>query len=163
MSIRSEPAPVPPTAQMAGMEIAPTAIPAGNDHVTATINAAQSADASLGEANSLSTNHPDHPLRRTFVTNIRASLGDLCLRKAKGTWAPSAEALRSMLQQKKFTDLAGSAEMSGDLKSVVLHSMTLSSVKSDFDVPIGLKLTGVDNTTFSLTGEAYSHIGKDAF
>ena len=53
--------------------------------------------------------------------------------------------------------------MSGDLKSVVLHSMTLSSVKSDFDVPIGLKLTGVDNTTFSLTGEAYSHIGKDAF
>ena len=101
MSIRSEPAPVPPTAQMAGMEIAPTAIPAGNDHVTATINAAQSADASLGEANSLSTNHPDHPLRRTFVTNIRASLGDLCLRKAKGTWAPSAEALRSMLQQKK--------------------------------------------------------------
>ena len=182
MSIRSEPAPVPPTAQMAGMEIAPTAIPAGNDHVTATINAAQSADASLGEANSLSTNHPDHPLRRTFVTNIRASLGDLCLRKAKGTWAPSAEALRSMLQQKKVrrnapppkrtpfahaqpgsislqvTDLAGSAEMSGDLKSVVLHSMTLSSVKSDFDVPIGLKLTGVDNTTFSLTGEAYSHI-----
>ena len=41
------------------------------------------------------------PLRRTFVTNIRASLGDLCLRKAKGTWAPSPEALRSMLQQKK--------------------------------------------------------------
>jgi hypothetical protein len=41
------------------------------------------------------------PLRRTFVANIRASLGDLCLRKAKGTWAPSPEALRSMLQQKK--------------------------------------------------------------
>jgi hypothetical protein len=56
------------------------------------------------------------PLRRTFVTNIRASLGDLCLRKAKGTWAPSPEALRSMLQQKKFTDLSGTAEMAGDLK-----------------------------------------------
>ena len=41
--------------------------------------------------------------------------------------------------------------------------MTLSAVKSDFEVPIGLKISGVDNSTFSLTGEAYSHIGKDAF
>lgn len=48
--------------------------------------------------------------------------------------------------------------MSGDLKSVVLHSMTLSSVKSDFEVPVGLKISGVDNSTFSLTGEAYSHV-----
>ena len=194
MSVRSEPAGMPPTPMMAGMEIAPTSLPAtGNDHVTATINAAQSADSALGEANALSTNHPDHPLRRTFVANIRASLGDLCLRKAKGTWAPSPEALRSMLQQKKvrseetslnepktdrqthtltpthtpvpslcrrpqFTDLSGTAEMNGDLKSVVLHSMTLSSVKSDFDVPVGLKISGVDNSTFSLTGEAYSHV-----
>ena len=36
--------------------------------------------------------------------------------------------------------------------------MTMSSVKSDFDIPIGVKLTGVDNTTYSLTGQAYSHI-----
>jgi orotate phosphoribosyltransferase-like protein len=49
--------------------------------------------------------------------------------------------------------------MSGDLKSVVLHSMTLASVKSDFDVPVGVKISGVDNSTFSLTGEAYSAIG----
>lgn len=58
MSVRSEPTSAP-TAQMAGMEIAPTSLPAGNDHVTATINAAQNADSALGEANSLSTNHPD--------------------------------------------------------------------------------------------------------
>jgi len=58
----------------------------------------------------------------------------------------------------QFTDLSGTAELAGDLKSVVLHSMTLSSVKSDFEVPIGLRITGVDNATFSLTGEAYSHI-----
>mgnify|MGYP006163006535 CR=1 FL=1 len=58
----------------------------------------------------------------------------------------------------KFTDLSGSAEQTGDLKSVVLHSMTMSSVQSDFDVPIGVKLSGVDNSTFSLTGEAYSTI-----
>jgi len=101
MSVRSEPASALPV-QMAGMEIATTSLSsAGNDHVTATINAAQSADSALGEANTLSTTHPDHPLRRTFVTNIRASLGDLCLRKQKATWAPSPEALRSMLQQKK--------------------------------------------------------------
>jgi hypothetical protein len=58
----------------------------------------------------------------------------------------------------QFVDLSGSAELSGDLKSVVLHSMTLASVKSDFDVPVGVKLTGVDNSTYSLTGENYSAI-----
>lgn len=98
MSVRSDPATAAPTPQMAGMEIAPTSLPVPGDHVSATITAAQSADSALGEANALSTNHPDHPLRRTFVVNVRASLGDLCLRKTKGTWAPSAEALRSMLQ-----------------------------------------------------------------
>lgn len=90
MSVRSD---ASTTASMTGLEISPS-----NDHVSATINAAQSADSALGDANTLSTNHPDHPLRRTFVTNIRASLGELCLRKAKGTWAPSPDALRAMLQ-----------------------------------------------------------------
>jgi len=65
MSVRSENA--APVAQMSGMEISPTAIAAaGNDHVTATINAAQTADSALAEHNSLSTNHPD----RTFHTPI---------------------------------------------------------------------------------------------
>lgn len=86
------------------------------DHVSATISAAQSADSSLGDANTISCNHPDHPLRRTLVCNIRASLSDLCLRKQKGVWAPSGEALRAMLQQKKFTSLDGTSEASGDLK-----------------------------------------------
>jgi hypothetical protein len=98
MSVRSEPTSMSATAQMAGMEIASTSLPVPNDHVSATISAAQSADSALGDANSLSTNHPDHPLRRTFVTSIRATLGDLCLRKTKGTWAPSPEALKSALQ-----------------------------------------------------------------
>jgi hypothetical protein len=57
-------------------------------------------------------------------------------------------------------DLSGSAESVGDLKSVVLHSLTLSSVSSDFAVPVGVKITGVDNSTYSLTGEAYSTVGK---
>ena len=104
MSIRSEPtsAPATPTPSMASLDIsnppAPTAcIP--DNHVAATVDAARAADAALGEANSISTNHPDHPLKRTFVANIRANLSDLCLRKTKGTWAPSADALRSMYQQ----------------------------------------------------------------
>jgi hypothetical protein len=111
-----------------------SALNLGGDYVNATITAAQNADSALAPANTLSTNHPDHPLKRTLVTNIRASLADLALRKTKGTWAPSNEALRSMLQSKKFVDLSGSAESTGDLKSIVLHSMTLSSVTSDFDV-----------------------------
>jgi len=36
--------------------------------------------------------------------------------------------------------------------------MTMSSVKSDFEIPLGVKVTGVDNTTYSLTGASYSHI-----
>lgn len=139
MSIRSDASTIAPTTAMGSLEITPTAAPAGHnalgaDHVAATINAAQSADSALGEANTLATNHPDHPLKRTLCVNIRATLGDLCLRKTKGTWAPSPEALRSMLQQRRFTDLSGSAEASGDLKSVVLHSMTLAAVRSDFEV-----------------------------
>ncbi len=43
-------------------------------------------------------------------------------------------------------------------QSVVLHSLTLSNVSSDFAVPIGMKMTGVDNTAYSLTGEAFSHV-----
>ena len=62
------------------------------------INAAQTADSSLADANTLSTNHPEHPLKRTVVATIRASLGELCLRKQKATWAPSPDALKSMLQ-----------------------------------------------------------------
>jgi hypothetical protein len=61
-------------------------------------------------------------------------------------------------RQKKFVDLNGSTEASGDLKSVVLHSMTMTSCTSDFDVPVGVKMSAVDSSTFGLTGEAYSHI-----
>ena len=39
--------------------------------------------------------------------------------------------------QRKFLDLGGSAENQGDLRSVVLHKMSLASQKSSF--PIGKK------------------------
>ena len=105
-----------------------------NDHVTATISAAQNADSALGEANCLPTNHPEYPLKRTIVATIRASLSDLCLRKQKATWSPSPEALKSILQQKRFTTLSGTAEQTGDLKSIVLHNMSLASFSSDFSI-----------------------------
>ena len=56
------------------------------------------------------------------------------------------------------TDLSGAAEHQGDLKSVVLHKMTMNSVQSTFPIALGLRITGVDDQTFSQTGESYSTI-----
>lgn len=72
--------------------------PGGLDAI-ATINAAQAADSPLDTANDFNTINPDHPLKRTVVATIRSSLDDLCLRKAKATWAPSPEALQAILRQ----------------------------------------------------------------
>ena len=73
---------------------------------------------------------PEHPLKRSVVVSVRASLEDLCLRKAKATWSPSAEATAAILKQQKFIDLAGTSEKQGDLKSVVLHKIAMRNVKS---------------------------------
>ena len=54
--------------------------------------------------------------------------------------------------QKKFVDLGGSAENQGDLKSVVLHKMTLAAQKSTFPIALGVRITGVDDSCFSQTG-----------
>ena len=115
-------------------------------------------EAALAECNSFNTSNPEHPLNRSLVVSIRASLNDLCLKKSKSTWAPSADALRNILQQKKFTDLQGSAEAQGDLKSVVLHKMSVSAQKNDFPLSVGLRLTGVDDSCYSITGDCYSAI-----
>ena len=113
----------------------------------------------LAAANDFNTSNPEHPLKRTVVISIRASLADLCLRKQKATWTPpSAEATRAILQQKKFVDLSGTSEAQGDLKSVVLHNMTMASQKSTFPIALGVRITGVDDATFSQTGEAFSTI-----
>lgn len=93
-------------------------------------------DTALAEGNSFSTAALDNPLRRNVCVSIRGSLNDFCLQKHKATWQPSAEALKSIFQQKKFMSLDGSAESQGDLKSVVLHEMRIEHVKSSF--PMGL-------------------------
>ena len=114
--------------------------------------------ANLAEGNAFSTAAPENPLQRRIVVSIRASLSELCLQKNKATWAPSQEALKSMFQQKKFTSLEGSADNQGDLKSIVLHKMQIDHSRSTFPVALGARITGVDDASFSSTGEAYSAI-----
>ena len=60
--------------------------------------------------------------------------------------------------QKRFTALDGTSEAMGDLKSVVLHDMRVTHVKSSFPMSLGAKITAVDDRTFSSTGEAFSTI-----
>lgn len=55
-------------------------------------------------------------------------------------------------------DLGGSAENQGDLKSVVLHKMSLAAHKSTFPIALGIRMTGVDDSCYSQTGESYSMI-----
>lgn len=124
----------------------------------ATINAAQDADGAHNEAGDFNTANVDHPLTRSVSVSLRASLNDLCLRKARSTWAPTAEALQSIFRQKRFTSLTGASEVSGDLKSVVLHSITMDNVNSTFPIAIGTQVTSVDNSTFSITGASFAAI-----
>jgi len=128
------------------------------DAMNAAIVEAQPADAHLAEGASYQTNSPENALKRTIVVSVRASLNQLCLQKQKGTWAPSQEALRSILQARKYTSLDGSAEQQGDLKSIVLHNLEVSHVKSTFPVSLGARITGVDDKTYSSTGESFSAI-----
>jgi hypothetical protein len=145
------------TQQQAGI---PALVPdsAAARDALATIGAAQAADGALSDANEFNTNSPDHPLTRNIVVGIRASLDALCLQKSKGTWAPTPEALKSIMQQAKFTDLAGTSERAGDLKSIVLHSIQMDDVKSTFPIALGLNATGVDQKAFSITGDSYGAV-----
>ena len=124
----------------------------------ATINAAQDADGAHNEAGDFNTANADHPLTRTVSVSLRASMNDLCLRKARSTWAPTSEALQSIFRQKRFTTLAGASEVSGDLKSVVLHAISMDNVNSTFPIAVGTQVTSVDNSTFSITGASFAAI-----
>ena len=112
----------------------------------------------LAEANTYNTAQVEHPLTRTVTVTIRSSLNDLCLKKAKATWAPSSDAIRSILQQRKFTDLTGNSEQQGALNSVVMHELSVASHQNTFPLAVGARVTGVDDQAYSVTGDAYSHI-----
>ena len=119
---------------------------------------APNAELSPAEPNTYGVASADSPLKRNISVSIKASLNQLCLQKSRGTWAPTQEALRSIFQQKRFTSLDGAAENMGDLKSVVLHNMRITHVKSTFPMALGAKISGVDDCTYSSTGEAFSAI-----
>ena len=173
MSVRSDPKEMSPGMQQAlmipqdvmrnaaqqsvdGQLMAPA--PAGTELALAGNNVAAN-EQHLAQANDFNTSNPNHPLKRTVVINIRSSLSDLCLKKARATWSPpSAEATKAILQQRKFVDLQGTSEAQGDLKSIVLHKMALRSQQSTYPVALGVRISGVDDATYSQTGEAFSTI-----
>ena len=76
------------------------------------------------------------------------------MKKSKAQWSPSGDAIRSILQQRKFTDLSGNSEAQGALNSVVLHKLTVASHTNTFPCAVGARITGVDDTTYSITGNA---------
>lgn len=99
-----------------------------------------------------------HPLERTVVVTIRASLADLTTNTGKAVWAPSAEQLHSIYQQKQFVDINGNAEKQGELRSVVVHSIDAESINSTFPIALGCKIAGVEEKTYSSIGAPYSYI-----
>ena len=74
----------------------------------------------------------------------------MCLKKSKAQWAPSGDAVRSMLQQRKFTDLSGSSEQQGELSSIVMHKLSVASHTNNF-LAVGARISGVDDSTYSIT------------
>ena len=55
------------------------------------------------------------------------------------TLAPNTP--RSPPARSKYTSLDGSAEQQGDLKSIVLHNLEVSHVKSTFPISLGARPT----------------------
>ena len=45
----------------------------------------------------------------------------------------------------------------GDLKSVVLHKMSMRSTQNSYPIALGVRITGVDDATFSQTGGLPPH------
>ena len=47
-------------------------------------------------------------------------------------------------------------------QSVVLHKMAVSSQRNTFPIALGVRIAGVDDATYSQTGEAYSTVALPA-
>ena len=70
-----------------------------------------------------------------------------------------------MRRQKKFTNLEGSAEQMGDLKSVVLHDMEIKHVKSSFPCSLGMLplYVRLRNRRRGVTVSAQLHVQRNFF
>jgi hypothetical protein len=80
---------------------APSSAPASMamTHMDASVGAPVPNEQALAEANTFNTSNPEFPLQRTMVVSVRASFNDLCLRKQAACWTPTADAVKSILQQ----------------------------------------------------------------
>ena len=47
-------------------------------------------------------------------------------------------------------------------QSVVLHKMAVSSQRNTYPIALGVRIAGVDDATYSQTGEAYSTVALPA-
>lgn len=111
-----------------------------------------------GEGRSFNTTNIAAPLTRRVVASVRATLADLCNSRARASWSPTEEQLKSIFQNSQFVNLKGETARTGDLRHTVLHSVCAKQVKSDFPISLGVNITGVDALTYSHTGAAYSTI-----
>ena len=84
------------------------------------------------DGTSLRSNQPTEPLIRTLNVNIRGNLSEMTSNPSLSVWQPTQEALTTMFQKAKYTNLKGNMENKGDLKSVILHSVSVKAVQSDF-------------------------------
>ena len=75
---------------------ATTLAPAAPTPMVDVTEAAQ--ETALAEGNSFPVVNQEAPLKRNVVVSIKSTLNDLCLQKQRGTWSPSAEALRGIFQ-----------------------------------------------------------------
>ena len=109
MSIRTEPRDV--SADLARkLTITPDQVnaaalsAAGINNNTPDIGAAAAGpEGHLAAANDFHNTSPEHPLTRTVVVNIRASLSDLCLKSSRATWRPaSGDSTRAIFQQARY-------------------------------------------------------------
>ena len=114
----------------------------------------------LGEGGSeYQTINPDKPLTRVISATIRASLSDLITDSSgKAVWSPRKEVLDNIFRQHKFVSLDGRTKPLGNMNSVVIHSIKASNWHSTFPMALGVKVSGVENKTFSSTGSPYSMV-----
>lgn len=122
---------------------------------SALVNSMHTVD--LGEGSTgFPTTSVQHPLRRTIVATVRATISELITKSNAAVWSPSEAQCDKMFKQRKFTTMNGNTAMLGDLRSVVLHSATATTMRSTFPVAVGASITGVDETYFSSTGRPFS-------
>jgi len=96
-------------------------------------------DLTTEDSAKFSLQQPNDPLTRTLNVNIKGNLSDLTGNPSLSVWQPTVEALNTIFQQSKYHNLKGDMAKKGDLKSVILHSISVKAVQSDF--PFGKRQT----------------------